>query len=270
MNNRLGLTMAVVIVGAVGQCGSACSYAVEGLSDPRTVRELVEKRAWAEIRALADKLEMDWLTNPDLKYFREMAALCKAIHACPDIQPMEYICLQDLASRVLSKPLVSGPGFESEAWIRRCEIAYIFGFGPAFFDKMRPDVYAAFRARNASLLAMFCQQVRALYNKNYIPKKAFMNVFPPMNPDNGPSMAGMSPDGIKNPVAHKAYEDAIAENDNNIEEASKEQTFEDMVKKNAILVGIFLKALYDRDPQDAREYEAFRKMCFGEKEQAPP
>jgi hypothetical protein len=41
----------------------------------------------------------------------------------------------------------------------------------------------------------------------------FLNVMPPLVPPDGFVASGMDPEDIKDPVARKAYEDAIAEND---------------------------------------------------------
>ena len=63
------------------------------------------------------------------------------------------------------------------------------------------------------------QLIDSLQIKDFDPSKypAYMNVAPPILPADGFAVAGMAPEGIKDPVARKAYEEAIAKNRANME-----------------------------------------------------
>jgi hypothetical protein len=56
--------------------------------------------------------------------------------------------------------------------------------------------------------------------------RAFMNVTPPVMPTNppGPIMSGMDPAAIKDPVARKAYEEALEKNKKKITKANREHS----------------------------------------------
>jgi hypothetical protein len=66
------------------------------------------------------------------------------------------------------------------------------------------------RLQQSETLAELLKRIRGEFLADYVPKEVYMNVAPPSG--DGPSIAGMSPEAIADPVARDRYRDAILQN----------------------------------------------------------
>jgi hypothetical protein len=72
--------------------------------------------------------------------------------------------------------------------------------------------------------------------------RAFINVAPPVTPTNppGPTASGMDPAGIADPMARKAYEEAIAKNSKKIAKINREHSLERAFDSSVNSTWVFL------------------------------
>lgn len=266
----LMLLASVILV--IIRCSSFRCQAVEGPEDTALIRSMVERREWDRIHAYADKLEEKWLLKPDVSYFVKLADLCEAVNAARDLKPVEYMYLQDLASRIMAKPFKRGVGLEKEdGWRARYQVAYMLLHEPSILDSkaLSPEVFATLRSRTTAILALFCLQVNSVYNANYIRREAYRNgAEPEVNIDNEPIIYGMSPEGIKNPVTRKSYEEAIARNSMIIQEGNIQRLLKDIIKDDYPAFISRIEDLYLREPESKDELEAYRSMGLFEKKES--
>ncbi len=101
------------------------------------------------------------------------------------------------------------------------------------------------RAEEVKPLAMLLGAIREEIQPNFSAKRVTMNVRPP--PGSGPSVSGMDPDAIADPVARERYKAAILENRRNNMLNSRQRLLRDMQADFAQPIVDLMRRFADQD-----------------------
>lgn len=221
---------------------------------------MVEHKELGKIRELADEAETSWSTAPDATYFTKLTRLCNALGSATEQTLANVICLQEISGRVLSKSFSSGSGSTPEAWHAKREVVRVLLRERPSRVKFSPELFSSIRSRDAALLMLFCAQVNAAYDPDYVPKKVFASVAPPINIDSEPLVAGMDPEQIKNRESREKYRDAINLNAKNVAENGVQRLLRQSVDVDFPAIIGHMKDLYSRAPSGNNEFSMYISM----------
>ena len=203
--------------------------------------------------------ETNWQKNDYIAYFDRMTTLCQKIVYRKDVSVADYMLFLDTVSQIVLKPdKVVQPHDIAIGNYER--VANMLVPETLVAIQTTPEKFTELRSRNTRLLMIVLSKARAAKIPNFKHGTLFVDVDPPINPDDEPMLTGMDPKAIKNPAARAAYEKAIADNTKAAEEQNEQLYIQRLLDHTVPKVEQYLVKAYSKNPLNDAELAEYMAL----------